>query len=404
MLKKMRWRFILAAMAAFFTVVVILLCIVNVWNYLIVTRQQHDTLEHLYEVSQHSSNVSGRPPFEKLERFSPEVPYMLRFFSVHFDGDGQVSQTDQTYIASIDQEHAAQYAAAALAKHRTSGYYQGYRYLVVAETEGTTVIFLNSERELQSIRNLLLITVVIALGCLVVVFLLVVLFSRRAIAPYVRNLEAQKQFITNASHELKTPLTAIATSADVLAMEHEEDEWVQNIQTQAGKLSKLITNLVTLSRLNEEYPCPVRTEFSLSDALWEITEPFIPLAKAKGKTYSQEIEDNLTFSGDRMATQQMVSILLDNAIKYTPEGGTIRLEAKRSGKKLIISVSNTCTDGVQLDINRLFDRFYRADESHSAAISGSGIGLSIAKATAEAQGGSIHAAQKDGVITFKVRL
>ena len=105
-----------------------------------------------------------------------------------------------------------------------------------------------------------------------------------------------------------------------------------------------------------------------------------------------------------MATQQMVSILLDNAIKYTPEGGTIRLEAKRSGKKLIISVSNTCTDGVQLDINRLFDRFYRADESHSAAISGSGIGLSIAKATAEAQGGSIHAAQKDGVITFEVRL
>lgn len=404
MLKKMRWRFILAAMAAFFTVVVILLCIINVWNSLMVARQQMNTLHHLYEVSQFVGNLPGRPPFEKLERFSPEVAYMLRFFSVHFDRDGQITHIDQTYIASIDQEQAAQYATAALAKHRTSGYYQGYRYLIIEEEAGTTVIFLNSERELQGVQNLLIITIVIALGCLLVVFLLIVLFSRKAIAPYARNLEAQKQFITNASHELKTPLTAIATSADVLAMEHEGDEWVQSIQSQAAKLSKLITNLVTLSRLNEENPFPVRTEFSLSDALWEITEPFIPLAKAKGKAYSQEIEDNLTFTGDRIATQQMVSILLDNAMKYAPEAGNIHLEAKRIGKKIIISVSNTCANEVQLDLSRLFDRFYRADESHSTAVDGSGIGLSIAKATAEAQGGSIQAEQKDGVITFRVRL
>lgn len=96
-------------------------------------------------------------------------------------------------------------------------------------------------------------------------------------------MEAQKQFITNASHELKTPLTAISTSADVLALEYDEDEWVHNIQTQAGRLSKLITNLVTLSRLDEEDPFPVRTEFSLSDALWEISEPFVSLVQAKGK-------------------------------------------------------------------------------------------------------------------------
>lgn len=265
-------------------------------------------------------------------------------------------------------------------------------------------MFLNSERELQEMKSLLWITLAIAGLCLVVVFGLVVLFSRRAIAPYLKNMEAQKQFITNASHELKTPLTAIATSADVLAMEHDGDEWVHNIQTQAGRLSKLITNLVTLSRLDEEDPFPVRTEFSLSDALWEISEPFVSLAQAKGKTYTQDIADGLTVIGDRAAIQQMVSILLDNALKYSPDGGSISLTARRSGKRTEIAVSNIVEGTQFMDAARLFDRFYRADESHSNTVSGTGIGLSIAKATADAHGGKISAKQTGNTITFQVTL
>ena len=253
-------------------------------------------------------------------------------------------------------------------------------------------------------QKLLVMTLAIAFGCLAVVFILVVLFSHRAIAPYVRNLEAQKQFITNASHELKTPLTAIATSADVLAMEYDDDEWVQNIQTQSAKLSKLITNLITLSRLNEEEPFPTRTNFSLSDALWEITEPFVALAKAQGKEYTQNVEDNITVCGDRMAIQQTISILLDNAMKYTVSGDKILLSARKNGKKAEISVSNTCADGKITDTSKLFERFYRADESHSNAVGGTGIGLSIAKATIDAHNGSISAEQKDGIITFRIKI
>lgn len=404
MLKKLRWRFILAAMAAFVTVVATLLCLVNLWNYQLVTRQQDNTLERLAKIDYGSTPGSGRPPFDHMERFSPEVPYMLRFFSVHFAPDGSIRQTQQQYIASINRSQAEEYAKAVLSGGRPSGYYQGYRFLVQTGEEDTAVVFLNSERELQSMQSLLLLTLVIALSCIVVVFVLVMLFSRRAILPYVRNLETQKQFITNASHELKTPLTAIATSADVLAMECPEDEWVQSIQTQSAKLSKLITNLVTLSRLNEENPFPVRAEFPLSEALWETAEPFASLVRAQGKEYSQEIQDGLTLWGDRMAIQQMVSILLDNAMKYTPQGGSIRLSAGRSGKRAAIAVSNTCSrDGV-LDVTRLFDRFYRGDVSHSGAVGGTGIGLSIAKATAEAHGGSIQARQENGVITFLVKI
>lgn len=405
MLKKMRWRFIGAAMAAFTAVVLTLLCFVNVWNYCSVARQQDLTLELLLEVDHKYIDVTAgqiSPPFDDMDHYSPEVPYMIRFFSVYLTTDGDVEWVNQNYIASISEADAEQLARAVLSGGKSKGYENGYRYLVDEAENETVVLFLNSERELQTIRSLLWITLAIAGICLVAVFGLVVIFSRRAIEPYLKNMEAQKQFITNASHELKTPLTAISTSADVLAVDLGEDEWVRNIQTQAGRLSKLITNLVTLSRLDEENPFPVRAEFSLSDALWEIGEPFVSLAQAKGKTYTQNIADGLTITGDRSAIQQMVSILLDNALKYSPDGGSISLNAQRSGKRAEITVSNTVDAAQCADTARLFDRFYRADESHSNAVSGTGIGLSIAKATVQAHGGKISAKQTDHTILFRV--
>lgn len=407
MLKRMRWRFIGAAMAAFTAVVLTLLCFVNIWNYYSVTRQQDRTLGRLLAVDRENvSPPAGQivPPFDSMERFSPEVPYMIRFFSVHLTEGGTAERVNQDYIASISEADAEAYADSVIARGRERGYESGYRYLVSREDTRTVILFLNSERELQTIRSLLWITLAIAGSCLAVVFGLVVLFSRRAITPYLKNIEAQKQFITNAGHELKTPLTAISTSADVLDMELSDNEWVRNIQSQAARLSKLIANLVTLSRLDEEDPFPVRTEFSLSEALWEISEPFVSLAAAKGKTYAQNIADGLTVTGEREAIQQTVSILLDNALKYSPDGGSISLTARRSGKRAEITVSNTVDAAQCSDTSRLFERFYRADESHSSNVSGTGIGLSIAKATVQAHGGDISAKQTDGTIVFRVIL
>ena len=406
MLKKMRWRFIGSAMAAFAAVVLSLLCVVNLWNYFSMTRQQDATLERLLEVDSAVKQVpegKGVPPFATMDRFSPEVPYMIRFFSIHMGADGTVERFNQDYIASVSEEEAEGYAEAVLARKRDRGYEGGYRYLISREGQ-TSVLFLNSERELQAMKTLLWITLAIAGGSLAVVFALVVLFSRRAIAPYLKNMEAQKQFITNASHELKTPLTAISTSADVLAMEYTGNEWVQNIRSQAGKLSKLITNLVTLSRLDEEDPFPAKSEFSLSEVLWELCEPFGPLAKAKGKHFTQEIDNDLNAIGDRTAIQQLFSILLDNALKYSPEGGKVSLIAKQNGKKAEVMVSNTVDTEEKRDLSRLFDRFYRADESHSGTVAGTGIGLSIAKATVQAHGGKISVRQIGDTICFTIRL
>lgn len=405
MLKKMRWRFIGAAMAAFGAVVLTLLCFINVWNYRTMAQQQDETLQMLLEIEQRQTPFpSSQGMFlEGWRHFSPEVQYSLRFFSVRCTHAGEIVQVNQDYVASVSREDAERYAKDVLASGRTHGFENGYRYLVESGGLGTTILFLNSERELQAAKSLLVITLAIAGICLGVVFGLVVYFSGHAIRPYLKNLEAQKQFITNASHELKTPLTAIATSADVLAMETPEDEWVKNIQTQAARLSKLITNLITLSRLDEENPFPARAEFSLSDMLWEVTEPFVSLAQAKGRRYTQEIEDGLTITADREAVGQMVSILLDNAFKYSPSGGAISLQLRRRARRAELLVQNSFA-GELPDAARLFDRFYRADESHSGHVGGTGIGLSIARATAEAHGGSIAAETEGGEITFRVLL
>lgn len=407
MLKKMRWRFICAAMTAFATVMLALLGCVNIWSYWNTIAQLDHTLTVLYEAGKSESGPvfqGSEPPRGNDFPFSGEAPYMIRFFAVRYSESGELLDINQDYIASVSESEALSFAGRVLEGGKEHGFYGSYRYFVKTAEGETTVIFLNAERELHAVRGLLVNTLLIAAISLVIVFLLVLLLAKRAVAPYMRNLEMQKQFITNAGHELKTPLTAISTSADVLAMEHGDNEWVQNIQVQSGRLARLITNLITLSRLDEERPALEKSEFSLSDALWETADSFLPLMRARGKAYSQSIGDGLAVNSNRAAVQQMASILLDNAVKHSPPGAKISLKAFRKGRRIVIEVSNTCEELARPELKHLFDRFYRVDQSHSETASGSGIGLSVAKATAEALGGKIHAELSGNVICFQITL
>ena len=394
-------------MTAFATVMLALLGCVNIWSYWNTIAQLDHTLTVLYEAGKSESGPvfqGGEPPRGNDFPFSGEAPYMIRFFAVRYSESGELLDINQDYIASVSESEALSFAGRVLEGGKEHGFYGSYRYFVKTAERETTVIFLNAERELHAVRGLLVNTLLIAAISLVIVFLLVLLLAKRAVAPYMRNLEMQKQFITNAGHELKTPLTAISTSADVLAMEHGDNEWVQNIQVQSGRLARLITNLITLSRLDEERPALEKSEFSLSDALWETADSFLPLMRARGKAYSQSIGDGLAVNSNRAAVQQMASILLDNAVKHSPPGAKISLKAFRKGRRIAIEVSNTCEELARPELKHLFDRFYRMDQSHSETASGSGIGLSVAKATAEALGGKIHAELSGNVICFQITL
>ncbi len=394
MLKKMRKRFIIAAMTAFSAVIIGLLCIINIWNYKEVSKRQDEILQTIINLETNNQSSPITPPFPH-QGFSSEIGYMIRFFVVTYGANGNVNNIHRDYIASVSEDLAITYANQVLETNRTYGYYEGYRYTVDNIDDETRIIFLNSERELQAIRSLLLLTSIVAGCCLLIVFILVVLLSHRAIAPYVRNIETQKHFITGASHELKTPLTSISTSADVLSLEMGNNEWIQNIQFQSERMSNLIADLITLSRLDEENPYPDKSTFSLSEAVWELSEPYSTIIFATGKEYVQHIEDNINMFGDRSAIQQMISILLDNAQKYSLPNGKIRLDVSKKQHKIEIIVYNTCHIEHYENIEKIFDRFYKLDETYSAKNS-YGIGLSIAKSIVENHHGSIHAESQYG--------
>lgn len=422
MLKKIQRRFILAAMAAFGTVMLLIIAGINAANYYRTTSMQ----DHLAaELLVHGQAVffgsetpfmaaGGKPerdlqapppPDRGMTGRNPEAAFMTRFFTVYCDGDGRIRAVSRDYISSVDEETAKAYAQAVLAKGRDKGYYEDYRYLVKREEKEITVLFLNAAMQIQSMRTLLFVSLAIGIFSLLTVFVLIFFFSRRAIRPYIKNMERQKQFITDAGHELKTPITSIATSADIAAMEHEGDEWIDNIRRQAARLTKLVGDMVALSRLDEETPFPEKSRFSVSEAAWEIAEPFAHLAKAEGKSYSQHIEENLTMYGDRASIQRLISILLDNAVRYSDDGGEIQMQIYGRRGRVCIEVSNTCDLPDVSDLDRLFDRFYRLDESRSATTGGTGIGLSMVRAIAETHGGKASVQSADGKeICFKVVL
>ncbi len=427
MLKKMQRRFIMAAMAAFGTVMFVLVVGINIINYDRTISVQDDMAASLLEYAQqmyaHRENeladggVSTQrhwnpaysepefPPIAEMPGGGPEARYTTRFFAVYRNLSGEIEVISRDHIYSIDEDTAKEYAEAVLQKGREKGYYGEYRYLVDAGSTGSTVLFLNATPVLQFMRTLLIVSTATGIFSLLVVLILVLLFSQYAVRPYVKNMERQKQFITDAGHELKTPLTAIATSADIAAMEYEGDEWISSIQKQTARLTRLVGELVALSRLDEEIPFPEKCIFSVSDAAWETAEPFAVRAKAEGKQYHQNIGDNLSLYGDRNAIQQLISILLDNAVKYTDTGGEVRLDLYRRRRKICIEVMNTCSLPETADLERLFDRFYRVDESRSTRTGGTGIGLAMAQAIAETHGGKIRAERTDATrIRFRVIL
>ena len=407
MLKKLRLRFILAGIIAFALTAVMLIAAINVVNYLHTTAQHDETLQKIHDYNSSFPETSEtRPPIQEMPwTGGPESEFTLRFFSIRCNEKGELLIFDPSYISSIDEDTAADYTRNVLSKQKASGYYLDYRYLVSVEEDDIEIIFLNVQDANQYRHNLLVTSAAIGGGALVLASLLIALLSGYAIRPFVKNLEQQKQFITDAGHELKTPVTAISTSADILAMEMEDNEWVGNIQKQSQRLTKLIGDLVCLARMDEAKPLQETENFSLSEVCWELYESFSGEARAHNKTCTASILDNVTYHGDRAAVAQMLSILLDNAIRYSDDGGQIRLTLEKAHGGISLEVYNTCACVPDGDLDRLFDRFYRPDASRSTYTGGSGIGLSIARAIAQRHGGSITASSADGKsMTFLCRL
>ena len=406
MLKKLRQKFILSALLSFGLVMLVLIAGINLLNYQAARRGQERVIDGILDYELAPKNEPRRRPINEMPwAGGPGSEFTSRFFVVRCDESGAVNTFGHEFINSVDEETAGSYAMQALASGRESGRVGNYRYRVSEKDGEMLLVFLNIQAETRQQGKLLLASALIGLGSFACVTLLVLLLSKPAMQPYMKNIARQKQFITDAGHELKTPITSITTSADIAAMEYEGDEWIANIQTQAARLTKLVNDLVTLSRLDEETPFPEPARFSLSEAAWETAESFQARAKAEEKDFQTQIGENIELLGDRASIQKLTSILLDNAFKYSEPGGQVRLYVQQRNARALIEVENSFNQPVPEDPERLFDRFYRPDGSRSAETGGTGLGLSIAKAIAESHKGEITVStEMSGTIRFQASL
>ena len=415
MIRRLRRRFIRIATLSVTAVMLLLTLLLNTANYISTTRELRDML--LLISSNQGTIPAYRPagdapaaPPQKPEppqdgSFTPETPYSTRYFVLRYQDDGTLVKADLENIASVTGDELAPYLAAAVAHGAGYGSYGSYRYYVTRTGEGRNMaVFLDGYQQLRAVGLVLLWSLAADVVCILLVVVLVVLLSRRAIDPVVRSAEKQKQFITDASHELKTPITVISTCLRVLEMETGKQKWIDKAQAQTEKLTALVNALVTLSRMDEGVS-PLKMEpFPLSEAVADTAEPFWDLAQSEGHSLVLAIAPNLTYKGDEYAIRQLVSILLDNAVKYARAGSAITLTLEKTRRGSALRCRNGRAPIPEDTLAKLFDRFYRADPSRNAATGGFGIGLSIARGIAEAHRGSICARMVGEEVEFAAEL
>ena len=354
------------------------------------------------EPSWHEQDDTETPPAKPendekdKSRFSVETPFETRYFTVTVDENGEVTDCDLDRIAAVDEETAEEYTQTAQQKNKTTGFQGIYRYRVTETEDGAKYVFLDCRREISNFRTVLVTTISVSLLGLAAVFVLVVIFSRMVFRPVEESIQKQKRFITDASHELKTPLTIIDANIEVMEMESGESQWTKSTRKQIQRLSGLVQQLVTLSRLDEEKGLEEKCEFNLSEAVSECVQPYESLAQTREKNLTLNIEEDITYTGDERSIRQLAGILMDNAVKYSSENGNITLTLKKKGKKIFLEVYNDADDLPQGKLDVLFERFYRLDSSRNSGTGGSGIGLSMAKAIVQAHKGKITAENKNG--------
>ncbi len=418
MVKKLRRKFVITAMSALLVIIIALIAVLNISNLYQIEKQTDEMLQILADHDGsfptpaernrlESDNGTNLPDEDKKHRpeqnsflsmlnFSEEIrtqemPYETRYFTVLLDENGSPETIDTGHIISVTSSEASEYAQEVAGGSHTSGYYSTYRYRIKEYEDGTRlVLFADCSSRFYNAMSLFRNSLLLAALCLIAMFILVYLLSGKAVEPVVESLEKQKQFITDAGHELKTPLSVISANVDVLELDAGENEWTASIRKQIKRMNGLIKNMLTLSRMEEESIHAVFNDLDFSAVVKETAESFAPVAEAAGKRYDQEIEERIHLKGDKNSLTQLVSLLLDNAVKYSSKEGNIRIRLSQD-KNIVLEVSNSCEKLPEGNLDRLFDRFYRADTSRSRQSGGYGIGLSVVRAIVNSHGGHIEA-------------
>lgn len=402
MIRSLRRKFILIAMASLVGTMAVLCAAIGAGNHYITTSRVDHAIDLLRQNGGSFLHPGPRSDPSNFDfQVTPETPFETRYFIVGLTAQKEIRSVILDHIAALDRQTVVETVSRIIETGAERGYVDHYRFGVFSEQDGgSTIIVLDCFLQLQSANNMLRITVAIFLICVLIVFVLLLFLSKRAIRPFVDNLERQRQFITDASHELKTPLAILSANIGLLEDTYGNDKWLESARSQIVRLDKLIKNLVELARTEEAIKEDAAACFSISEVAQANADAFQMLAEADGKVLTAEIAEGISLKGVQDNFFRLFSILLDNAVKYCDPEGVIQLSVSQRGRNIYIAVSNPCAGVNTAQLPRYFDRFYRADSSRARSTGGYGIGLSTARAIISRHKGRISNHYTDGVITF----
>lgn len=344
------------------------------------------------------------------QQFTQESMHQYRYFTVFTDSWNKVTEIQDEHITTIDRQDARTLAQRVLRRKVKSGqvFYRGvtYAYKIQKSQGEKMIVFLDESLLMERTRELIHTGLILGLIVLVLYTVVLTLYSRRAIRPIIQAEQRQKEFITNASHELKTPLTVISANTEMQEILNGENEWTKSTRQQVGRLTKLINNLVSLARMQEQ-PTMTLVPVDISQVAESVATSFKSVVKADQKQFNVQIKEGLIVNGDENHLQELLNILLDNANKYCDSNGEVDFTISRAShsKNVIVKVANSYAKGKDVDYRRFFDRFYRVDESHTQGKkSGFGIGLSMAQYIVKMFKGKIAVKYADGKLVFSITL
>ena len=412
-ISRLRFKLIAVSMAVTLLILGLIVGGINFINFKKIIDNADTTIDYLAnnynteetrpEPPDEEGGGDGFRPFD--DGISPEVKFESRYFVVSFDSEGNVASSDTKHVFAVSEEDSIKIAKQIYEGSSDRGFYRNFRYAKISLNGYNAVMCLDIYNGLSSANYFLIVSLSASFIGWITVFIIVLAFSKRIIAPVSKSYERQKRFISDAGHEIKTPLAIIEADIGVMEINEWENEWLDDIKTQVRRLARLTNDLIHLSKLDEGKDSLKFIDFSVSDLAKETVTSFTGLATVNNKKLEANIQPNLTLKGYTESIRELLTILLDNAIKYSTGDGNISLEVKKKNGHIVIEASNSAKNLTKENAEHLFDRFYRADESRNSETGGHGIGLSMAKAIVEAHKGNISAeVTDDGELKIKAVL
>lgn len=409
MFRRLRLQFIVVATIAVSIMLISVIGILNASKYATSEKRINKTLDLL------SENNGVLPDEEVVEKIlgrktNPDIIVQYRYFSAYVDSSNKVITMNTEHIANLSDTDVIFYVKKILSGNNKYGNFtttegQKFAYkLNLHDDESKLIVVLDTTSYIEDRADLIDTSVFIFFSNLVFFIIIFVIFSGKVMMPFMENYKNQKAFITNAGHELKTPLAIIAANNELCEMIGGENEWTKSTKEQVERMTDLINRLVVLARF-EEQANVTAVNIDFSNIVEKSSKSFKSIAIKGGKNFESDIQKDIFISGDEGALYELINILIDNANKYCDEGGTIGVRLSQHGitfKKAKLVIYNTYKEGKNIDYSKFFERFYREDQSHNSSISGYGVGLSIARNIINRHKGKIHVTYKNDIIYFNV--